>query len=87
MDIQICSNSTLDYFYGELSTSKQGLSSKDAKDRLKTHGKNLIPDKDAKAWFQLLLSQFTNPLILLLIFASLIAGYIGDFFETIMEIR
>ncbi|MCX6777706.1 MAG: magnesium-translocating P-type ATPase, partial [Candidatus Micrarchaeota archaeon] len=72
----------LQQLYERLSTSPSGLSSREAKKRLETVGPNAIPDKDSRAWLDILLSQLSSPIIIILIVASLIAGYLGDISDT-----
>ncbi len=63
--------------YSEFSTSENGLSSKEAKERLERLGRNEIPDKDKKEWLEILISQVKSPFLLILIFASIVSGYLG----------
>ncbi len=67
----------IDDLYSELSTSSFGLSTKDAKERLAKQGRNEIPDKDKKEWLDILISQIKSPFLLILIFASIVSGYLG----------
>jgi len=59
-----------------------GLSAAEAKLRLKTQGYNELPDKDKKTWLDILWSQFASPLLLILIFAAIVAGALGEVFDT-----
>ncbi|MFH0817509.1 MAG: HAD-IC family P-type ATPase, partial [Candidatus Micrarchaeota archaeon] len=67
----------IDELYPEFSTSAFGLSSHEAKERLAKGGHNEIPDKDKKEWLDILISQITSPFLLILIFASIVSGYLG----------
>jgi len=75
-------NKELDLLFSELNTSPAGLSSSEAENRLRKYGHNVIPDKDRKEWLDILRSQFNNPLLIILIVASLVSAYLGDIFDT-----
>lgn len=60
-----------------LHSSKSGLSESEASERLKKHGKNRLVEARKSSVLSLLVSQFTSPLVLLLICASAISGLIG----------
>ena len=62
----------------ELSSSEKGLSSQEAHRRLLVHGHNTIPDRDRRAWTGILRSQFENPLLLILIAASLLSTLFAE---------
>jgi Mg2+-importing ATPase len=66
----------------ELASSPFGLSSSQAHARLVENGPNEIQDKDKKEWFDILASQFASPLLLILIFASIISVFLGELFDT-----
>jgi magnesium-transporting ATPase (P-type) len=70
----------------EVDGTPSGLSSAEAKARLHAQGRNELPDKDKKAWFDILASQFASPLLLILIFAAIVAGFLGEVFDTIIII-
>jgi Mg2+-importing ATPase len=64
--------------YSELMTGEKGLSQKEAEERLKTDGLNEISRKERKPWFLILLEQFTNPLVIVLLAATAIAFFLGE---------
>ncbi|MBN1940580.1 MAG: magnesium-translocating P-type ATPase, partial [Candidatus Diapherotrites archaeon] len=70
--------------YSLLGASEQGLSSKEARSRLKEYGFNEIKAKDVKTGKQILFSQFKSPLIIILIIASIIAGFLGEPIEAVI---
>ncbi len=71
----------------ELKTSSQaGLSPAAAAQRLASFGLNEINQQRRRSVWQIFLSQFTSPLVLILIGASLISGYLGDVSSTIIII-
>lgn len=59
-----------------------GLGAAEARERLHAQGYNELPDKDKKAWHDILFSQFASPLLLILIFAAIVSGFLGDVFDT-----
>ncbi len=71
----------LSELFSELGSSEDGLNSLEARKRLEGAGLNEIPAKDKRTAFSILLSQFKNPLILILIAAAVIAGFLGEPFE------
>lgn len=61
-----------------LDTSPAGLSSSVARTRLGVYGPNQISPEDGQGWLPLLLRQFTNPLVLILIFGACVSLALGD---------
>ncbi|MFH1470153.1 MAG: HAD-IC family P-type ATPase, partial [Candidatus Micrarchaeota archaeon] len=72
----------MDEVYSFLASSEKGLSAHEVGERLKKHGKNDIRDKDKREWLEILLAQFSSPLLLILLAASVISGLLGDFSDT-----
>jgi P-type Ca2+ transporter type 2C len=72
-----------DRIFAELKTSTQGLSSGEAAARLKQLGPNELIEKKKKSPFQMFLDQFLDFMILVLIAAAVISGFIGDLSDTI----
>ena len=64
-----------------LNTSIKGLSEQEAKKRLERYGLNEIERKKRETIFEIFLNQFKNSLILLLIFAGIIAAIINEKIE------
>ncbi len=58
--------------------SKEGLSSNEAKRRLDEHGKNELKEKKGKGPLKIFLSQFASTIIIVLLIAALITGFIGE---------
>ncbi len=56
-----------------------GLSSKEAEKRLKEYGKNEIQQKKKESPIKMFISQFTSPIILLLIAAALLSFFVSYF--------
>lgn len=70
--------------FSSLASSKDGLSSKEAKLRLQKYGTNELEPPDRKTIPRILISQFQNPLIYILIVATIIAFLLGDTTEAII---
>jgi Ca2+-transporting ATPase len=66
-----------------LESSAQGLTTAVAKQRLAEYGPNIIPEKRRRSLFKILLGQFSDFMILVLLAAALISGFIGDPQDTI----
>ncbi|MCE7741924.1 MAG: HAD-IC family P-type ATPase [Candidatus Heimdallarchaeota archaeon] len=63
--------------YTLLDSRFEGLSSKEAKERLEKYGKNTIPSGRSISPWKILLSQFTDLLIIILLVSGLITGILG----------
>jgi P-type Ca2+ transporter type 2C len=66
-----------------LKSSLHGLSSADAEKRLQEYGPNLLKETKKKTAFMMFLDQFTDFMILVLIAAAVISGFIGELSDTI----
>jgi len=75
-----------DQLLTELRTSENGLDDAEATRRLEQYGLNEIPSAGRRTSFTILLSQFKNPLVYVLVFASALAGLLGDITEAIIII-
>lgn len=64
-------------------TPERGLTSKDAEEKLKVTGPNEIATSEGTSLSRLLLHQFSDFMILLLIVAAIISGIVGDLIDTI----
>ncbi|MEM4625596.1 MAG: magnesium-translocating P-type ATPase, partial [Candidatus Pacearchaeota archaeon] len=67
-----------------LNSSENGLSKLEVERRLKEKGKNIIKEKDKMNFLFILLSQFKSPLILILIFATIISFLMGERIDAII---
>jgi len=61
-----------------LQTKASGLSTLDAQKKLVNYGKNTIVSKNKTSPFVLFLTQFKNPIILILLFATIVSIYVGE---------
>lgn len=61
-----------------LDTSTAGLSASDIAERQETYGKNELPHKGPDRWYQLVLRQFTSPLVYVLVAVAVITFLLGE---------
>ncbi|MEF8874015.1 MAG: cation-translocating P-type ATPase [Candidatus Thermoplasmatota archaeon] len=71
----------VDELFESLDTSEEGLSQKEARSRLKKHGKNEIEEKKAVSPIKLFLEQFKDFLIGITIAAAVISLVVGHLFD------
>ena len=69
---------------GELQSHiDHGLSSREANDRLRTNGPNELTERPRPGFSELLLDQFNNFLVIILIFAAVITVFLGEYIDAI----
>lgn len=68
----------------QLETSSSGLSEDEAKRRLSAFGHNILKKRKKQTRLSLFFNQFKSPIILILIFASIISAGVKDFTGTII---
>jgi Ca2+-transporting ATPase len=64
--------------FKEYGTSEKGLTRIDAFSRLEKKGRNELPSKEKKKAGEIFLSQFKNPLVLVLIAAAAISFFLAE---------
>lgn len=64
-----------------LHASRNGLQTADAEQRLQQYGLNTIRAQQQATALRLLLSQFKSPLVLILIFAAIVSGIVGEWVD------
>ena len=64
-----------------LHASRNGLQPSEAEQRLKQYGLNAIRARQQATAARLLLSQFKSPLVLILIFAAIVSGVVGEWVD------
>jgi Ca2+-transporting ATPase len=69
--------------FKELATKPAGLSAGEAAERLTKYGPNELKEKSAKTPFEMVLDQFKDFMILVLLAAALISGFVGEATDTI----
>lgn len=68
----------------ELKSKRSGLSSFEAKRRLAVSGKNEIKVQGKRSTLGIFISQFKSPLVIILLIASVLAGFLGDVISTVI---
>ena len=68
----------------EFNASAIGLDDAEAARRLEEYGLNEIPSIERRTSFSIFASQFKNPLVYVLVFASTLAGFLGEMTEAII---
>ncbi|MEO0096120.1 MAG: cation-transporting P-type ATPase, partial [candidate division WOR-3 bacterium] len=74
---------SIDAIFESLKTSAEGLNSEEARARLERFGPNEIKEAKKKTPFEMLLDQFKDFMILILIAAAIISGVVGEPIDTI----
>jgi Ca2+-transporting ATPase len=67
----------------ELGSSSSGLSKREAKARLKKYGHNQITDLGGTKWWHILLAQFSNIMVIILIIAATVSALVGEHIDAI----
>jgi len=62
----------------ELQSRQEGLSEAEAGERLKQYGQNKLKEKKHKTPLQMFLAQFADFLIIILIIAAIVSGFLGE---------
>src|SRR5512133_256083 len=69
---------TADQLFTTLDTTSNGIQPTDAAGRIKKYGLNALKEQRKTTAVGLLLSQFRSPLVLILIFASIVSAFLGE---------
>lgn len=72
------SENQIDDVFQELQSSNIGLSESDYENRLEIYGKNSVAQEKTKPWFWMLLSNFKNPFIGVLVILGFVSYYTDD---------
>jgi Mg2+-importing ATPase len=75
---------SVDELLGRLGTSLNGLSSEEAEKRLKIYGYNELAKRKKRAAIIEFLSHFRSPLVIILLMAGLISGFLGEIVNVII---
>jgi Mg2+-importing ATPase len=67
-----------------MDSSPQGLSQAEAEQRLDTYGLNVLRDRRELTPWMLFLNQFKSPIVLILIFATIMSAFLGDWADAII---
>ncbi len=68
----------------ELHTNNNGIQQTEAESRIKQYGPNALKAQRQTTAFGLLLRQFKSPLVLILIFASIVSAFVGEWTDAII---
>ncbi len=66
-----------------LEATAKGLSTADAQQRLANYGPNTVPERESRALWRILLQQVSDFMIIVLLVAALISGFVGEPQDTI----
>ncbi|MFN2286395.1 MAG: HAD-IC family P-type ATPase, partial [Anaerolineae bacterium] len=75
--------SITDILKGLGTDAEQGLSDEQANNALREHGPNELIERAAKSPWRMLLAQFTETMVVILIVAAVVSGLLGKFTEMI----
>jgi P-type Ca2+ transporter type 2C len=82
MTVHECHFKSVDNLTSELETHlEKGLTEEQAKERMQTHGPNELQEKSRPGFFSMLLDQFNNFLVILLIVAAGISLLLGEYID------
>jgi P-type Ca2+ transporter type 2C len=70
--------------FARLESSENGLDTAEVQKRLENYGPNKIETEGGVIWLNLLLHQFRNPLVLVLVIAAVVAFLAGETIDTIV---
>ena len=65
----------------KLNSNTNGLTSKEAETRLKVQGENTIKGRKNTSTLMLFLNQFKNPIVIILIIATCISAFTGEWID------
>lgn len=72
---------TIEELWPILETCSQGLTEFEIEKRLVTHGRNELPSKKQITWWQVLFSQFTGPMVIILMFAAFVSALLAEWVD------
>lgn len=82
-DVEYWSKSASDLFVS-LKSSQSGLTDAEASSRIRQYGENLVRSQEKITPILLFLSQFKNPIMIILIAATIISGLTGDLLDSLI---
>ncbi|PJA89752.1 MAG: hypothetical protein CO137_02545 [Candidatus Magasanikbacteria bacterium CG_4_9_14_3_um_filter_32_9] len=72
----------IEHILRELDSSREGLSAKEVSKRVKKYGKNKFSTAgESISRFKIFLNQWKSPLIIILVVAGVVSGFLGDFLD------
>lgn len=79
-------NLTIEETITRIETNTEGLQQEEAAARLNKYGPNELQEQDGKSALKIFLSQFFDIMILVLVIAAIVSGFIGDIKDTLVII-
>ena len=76
-------NNSIEEVLNDLDTNMEGLKSKEAKERLEKYGKNELPKAKEESIFKLFLSQFCDPMEIILVITVFLSFLVGETIDAI----
>lgn len=76
--------SDVDFAFKKVNSSENGLSSVEAKKRLEEYGENTLPHKKPKPFILMLLKEFLNPIVLILLVAMMFSLFVGEVVDALV---
>lgn len=73
----------IDSVYSELNTNINGLSQKEAELRIQKYGKNELPKKKKDSIFKIILGEFMDPIVILMLVAMVASLVVGEVVDAI----
>ena len=74
----------IENLFARLQSSAEGLSNALAQQHLEAFGYNLLRDREKATPFHLFLNQFKSPIVLILIFATLVSAFLKDWLDAVI---
>ena len=72
---------TIEELWQMFETSPQGLTESEVEKRLATYGHNTLPSKKQITWWQVLFSQFTSPMVIILVGAAFLSTLLAEWVD------
>jgi Mg2+-importing ATPase len=73
-----------DEIFARLASGPEGLTSAQAGERLQRYGPNLLQTREQATALGLFLGQFKSPIVLILLFATLVSAFLGDWTDALI---
>ena len=68
----------------QLNTGEDGLSSREAQERIDKYGQNILEERKSSSNIGMFINQFKNPIIIILIFAAVLSIFLKDYSDGII---
>ena len=68
----------------QLNTGEDGLSSREAQERIDKYGQNILEERKSSSNIEMFINQFKNPIIIILIFAAVLSIFLKDYSDGII---